>query len=250
MSARLKIERAKQHINDLRVEIDKFLGTDPFVALGNLDPKTGEYVVTVAVREQPDRRLGVIAGDAAHNLRSGLDLAMWELDARPDDRTAFPICPTAQVFEALVKRMEQQQRWSARLARLLEGLKPYKGGDDALWTLHRIDITDKHRVLMVAGGAAEGVFLIDRSVPTDAWGRRSFPNMLVRPAFPLEDGAEILRLPLGSFDHSSVNMKPEFICEIAFAEPEIVKGKAILSTLTQLANYVEAVIKVISPRTW
>jgi hypothetical protein len=79
----------------------------------------------------------------------------------------------------------------------------------------------------------------------DGAGRQSIPNLLVDPIFPLEDGAEILRLPPSAKD-PEVDVHAEAICEVAFSEPEVVVGEAMIPTLFQLANYAEGVVHAFS----
>jgi hypothetical protein len=36
---------------------------------------------------------------------------------------------------------------------IIRGIKPYKGGDDILWSLHALNNRDKHRLLFTVGAA-------------------------------------------------------------------------------------------------
>lgn len=247
---RVKIERAKKHIADLRAAWDPIgyadTNSSPYRTYTDIDPKTREQIVRMAILDPLDPNLGAIAGDAVHNLRSALDLLMWQLviagGGTPNDETMFPIGRSKKNFEtALAGRI---QGASANVRVLMESLKPYKGGNDALWRIHRIDIVDKHHVLIPTGIAIEAVMVPD-NVPFDGARRRMIPNLISDPIFPLEDGAEILRLPPSSTD-PEVNVHAEAICEVAFSEPEVVIGKAMIPTLTQLANYVEGVVHAFS----
>lgn len=242
----VKIERAKKHVADLRSACNPFVDvgpkTRPYRLYAEIDPETREQIIRVAIYDALPLELGAMAGDAVHNLRSALDLLMWQLvignGGTPTDKTMFPISETPHDFVAAPPRAIQGA--SGDVASLLQTLKPHMGGNDALWRIHRIDIVDKHHVLIPAAMLVEAVFSKSHS-RVDGVGRRRYPNLLANngPIFPLKDEAEIVRLP----PSTNVNVEPEGICEIAFAEPEVVEGQAMVPTLAQLADYVEGVVR-------
>lgn len=241
---RIKIERAREHIDQLRTAIDPMLAVDlksrPYRLFVEVDPNSLERVVRLAVLDNLDPRLGAIAGDAVHNLRSALDLLVWQLvtvnGGSPGDHTAFPVGRSKQGFETALPGCVKGSAPSVHA--LLQQLQPYKGGNDAIWRIHRIDVVDKHHVLIPAGAVVEAVMVPD-GIRFDGAGRRILPNLL--PGYsrvPAVDRAELVRLPP---DEHEVNVHPEGICEITFAEPEVVAGEPMIPTLSQLANYVEGV---------
>jgi hypothetical protein len=67
--------------------------------------------------------------------------------------------------------------------------------------------------------------------------------------FPLEDGAEIYRVPARGRDDplTQMHMYPEFMFEVAFGEGEVVKGEPLFPTLLQLAESVEGFVKRFPP---
>ena len=69
------------------------------------------------------------------------------------------------------------------------------------------------------------------------------------PRFPLEDGAEIYRVPARGRDDvmTQMHMYPDFVFEVAFGEGEVVKGEPLFPTLHQLAQFVEDFIKRFPP---
>jgi hypothetical protein len=115
--ARAKIEWAKKHL-------DKFTAIDPDIPM--------------------------ITGDAVHNLRSALDLLAWALYARrtkgKGTHIYFPIFETPKKYKSGSER--KVEGISEADIEAITLLKPYKGGNDHLWGLHELDITDKHRLLI------------------------------------------------------------------------------------------------------
>jgi len=81
---------------------------------------------------------------------------------------------------------------------LVKRLKPYKGGTDAFWRLHKLDILDKHTILVPVGATNAKVLWrpnigemfkqmgVDESIPIPNMG-----NLVLTPekrTFPLKDG--------------------------------------------------------------
>lgn len=107
--AELRLERAMEHIDALRHEARMFMMELP-QAYGHAIPDKavdGVYIVRAKVFRPPPVRLGVLAADAAHNLRSALDMIAWELalkgeDPPPDDdrEVGFPICTNPEAWES------------------------------------------------------------------------------------------------------------------------------------------------------
>src|SRR5688572_1441682 len=71
--AYIKIERAKEHVQDLETEITAFLGREPYRIVRQDDANTGEQTYRVLVSEDGPLRWGAIIGDVIHNLRTALD---------------------------------------------------------------------------------------------------------------------------------------------------------------------------------
>lgn len=114
------------------------------------------------------------AGAYINSIRSSLDILAMALMNRhsipiPEHRVYFPISKSKEEFER--KGSPAQQLLDGLPAidrRFFNDLKPYQGGNDALWTLHHLDIVRKHRRLLnarlnpihisMAGALAEGDF--------------------------------------------------------------------------------------------
>jgi hypothetical protein len=86
-----------------------------------------------------------------------------------DFRVFFPIAKSKDEFERSGSGAQKFLEGLPKLDRgLMEHLKPYQGGNDALWALHHLDIVRKHRRLLnarlnpihmsIEGTLAEGDF--------------------------------------------------------------------------------------------
>lgn len=230
------------------------------------DPQAGERILRVRVRAQPPLRWATIVGDVVHNLRSALDLLACQLvlvnGGTDITRTEFPIWDGPQKFES--KGLRKVEGASQSAVDLIKAIKPYQGGNDALYRVAKLDNVDKHRLLVTVGAAHRNLILDFRPMAQeswrlmmaasgtseDEWGEppawpESLTQHALRPAdrqFPLQDGAELFRSGIGPHVPPwarEMQENPQFTFEIAFGEGEVVKGEPLLPTLVQLTDAVE-----------
>jgi hypothetical protein len=127
---RAKVERAKKHLSDLEVARDRFIETKPYVILPERNPQTGDHIFKITDITVPPAEIGLIAGDAIHNLRSALDHLAWQLvlanGQTPGNQTGFPIFDEAAKYTARRHRYVQGMAQSAVDA--IDAAEPYKGG--------------------------------------------------------------------------------------------------------------------------
>jgi len=249
---RAKIERAQEHLGKLESEVRAFLQTNPYQAVGEDDPETGDWRVLVRVREEPPLRWSATIGDVIHNLRSSLDLLVWQLvianGGEPNEFTGFPIFKSADEFE---KHSPGRLKGASEEAvRLMKELKSYQGGNNTLWQLHQLDIIDKHRLLIPVGSAHRNV-VIDMSKglrqTSPGWDIPPMPIAL-EPSdrqFPLKDGAEIFRVKAQARGRG--DMDPKFTFEIAFGEGEIIDGEPLVPTLSKFVDVVAKLTEKFMP---
>ena len=236
-----KIERAKEHVRNLDSETRSFIEGSGYTVVINDEPKTGDRVFTVKVSSEPSLRWGIIVGDVMHNLRSSLDHLAWQLvianKGKPGKWTGFPIMESLEEFEA--KGLGKIKGASTEAMRLVESLEPYKGGNNALYALHRLNITDKHRLLITIGATQDSI----------AFGARTAFDEPIRVHFasyartyPLKDGTVIYRIDSALRNEPDMDMDPHFHFEVAMGEPGIFYGEALIPSLLQLGNLVDSVV--------
>lgn len=226
---RAKIERAKEHVDDLRSALRDFFAGNPYAVTGHVDSQSGEHVLRLVKLADFPPRVSVIIGDVAHNLRSALDHLVWQLvlcnGGTPTFKTEFPIANDADEFEARVATRAKGVGQDA-LDRLL-ATNAYRGGDgEVLWRLHRINVSDKHRLLVTVSNVFQEV----RSSPDHStWVVRG------RAGDPLfaENGTEFFRT---AHDEDDRHVKAVFL--IAFGKGEPFAGQPLVPTLGQLVEEV------------
>ncbi len=231
----VKIERAKEHIRDLKGEIAAFLERHPYTAVGQDDPQTGDRVIRVRVHKDPPPRMGAIAGDAIHSLRSCLDILAWQLvragGGTPNHRTKFPVSGNAKDFEA--RDLPKIKGASEAAVDRIRTCEPYKGGNDLLYNLHRLDIIQKHRDLIPIGAAVKS-----RVTEVREWG--TFYDYDPRPVYPLKENTELFRI--AAIARPQMDVDPQFTFQVAFGESEVAQGEPIIPTLDQFLDLVENIV--------
>jgi hypothetical protein len=258
---RAKIERAKKHIDDLKVLLRAFSEANEDGLRVEDDPQTGDKVYMLRLNPMPSD-IPLVIGDAAHNLRSALDhlVCQFALKAGMTDIQpySFPIYEVVPRDMANLRRKIQGIDPGA--ARLIESLQPYQGGNDGLKALSELDNFDKHRLLVVtvcsvrevAMGLLAGMLSLAKQPVVGNLGLvrlRRPPDNAIAPGIGsyriLQDGDEFCRTTAGDGSEQHAEVKLTF--QVAFYEPQIVKGQAIHPTLTQLAQLVEGVVNQFEP---
>jgi hypothetical protein len=136
-------------------------------------------------------------------------------------------------------------------------MQPYSGGNSALWTLTELDNFDKHRLLVVAAVnvgdfwfGSDGRTIRPGSEPAAGSASIKFkptaaPHAGSKALVFLQDGDE-----LGRF-HLSIRRKNHAYAgcsfSVAFRQPKIVEGEAVLPLLHQLTHLVDSIVREFVP---
>jgi hypothetical protein len=242
--ARAKIERAKKHICDLDGERSTFLNLNPYRATPEYYPEYNATAYYLDNFAPVPEAIPLIAGDAAHNLRSALDHLACALIKRvgnePTAHTYFPVCESSQKYKSESARKVEGISLADKEA--IDLIKPYGGGNDSLWGLHRLDIIDKHKLLITPVVCVNqiGYGISQMEVERMFGGILKLPPGAILPQtfwFPLPPkGVDAFALKKGDMvlkvegDHET-NQNVELTFDIAFGEPEVFKGRPLVPTL-------------------
>jgi hypothetical protein len=163
--ARLKIVRAQEHLDSLKIAIWEYEKTNPYAVTINNNPKQigGKADIT----KHPDPRFSTIIGDCLHNLSSALDYVMWEiastfagrpLSAPPlgDDKPYFPLWDSTTSFTNYSARLNDPRKWNYKIPHpvvsAFEAVQPYHAGYERLGLFKILVNVDKHRLPLIAQG--------------------------------------------------------------------------------------------------
>lgn len=150
-SSILKVNRASEHIREL---IKLFKQNRAFSYILETNTQTGERATFAKKNESVIDAGALICGDIVHNLRSALDHAFWEVvspfaNTEKERRDVqFPFCKSEADLDGAMKQ-KLAHRVSQRFFDAIKGLRPYRdaGGNEFLWLVHELNLTDKHRLL-------------------------------------------------------------------------------------------------------
>jgi hypothetical protein len=252
-SAQLKIDRANHHIGDVDARRNVFLETNPCKLRAQHNPQTAHTDYMVEDVAEVDPIISLIIGDAVHNLRSALDHLAASLVRDKGNivgpNTYFPIYkgPSQYVTESPGKIKGMSSTDETRIGLL----KPYLGGDDRFWGLHRMDITDKHNLILTQTQCIDGInYAVSEAETAEALGMSDYfgrvpstkkETVTIPWSGPLlvpKKGEILFRFP-GNTEKNE-DMQPSF--DIAFGDVEVFKGKLVLPSLRDLANLVQTVV--------
>lgn len=258
---RLKIERAKSHINDLTAQIHAFNARTPYAITAENDDQARERVWKLKVNECVPPIWSTIIGDAIHNIRASLDVLLCTVvrhcdpDRQSINHVHFIIRDTKKEFETALPNNIRGA--SDEAIKIVHELKPYKDGNEALWRLHKLDILDKHQAIIPVGSAYNGVDIapILNAGMAELLAKSGMPShppldpIFLTPAdrmFPLRDGVELFRATLNTPLPRDDEIK--FTTDVSFGEGQIIDGESVVPALLHLVGVVEGIFDVFEAR--
>jgi hypothetical protein len=189
--ARLKAEWAKKHIADVNAAVHALENTS--TATVEHHPNGGQTLKHEIpnLGESLDK-LSLMVGDALHNARAAMDFAWYSTIERclPDklsNSTKFPIRKERENVEGALHGIEVDTRCPALFDLVMFKIKPYDGEHDCIaWTLHDLDISDKHLLLLSLSpmGNIRGITIRDANGKLErgsSWEAKGFEGRYIVP---------------------------------------------------------------------
>jgi hypothetical protein len=258
-SSLAKIDRAKKHIVELDAAIDTFLKADLNKVGTKRDPQSREPVYyLVSVADIPVE-VAAITGDIIHNLRSALDHLAYQLvfmntnglgipgklNRDPFRNVYFPIGDCEERY-ITAKASREVKAMGQKALDAIDSIKPYKGGEDLLWQLHKLDNTDKHRLVITVSSGLEGldnapilkgVYPETTKVPGLEFKWGTYPTGATFLC-PLKAG-DVLFTDLPD---AEVQEEVTFSFDVALHEPGVIECKPLRETVKEMADLVSNII--------
>lgn len=255
----LKVKRAKEHIADVDAQLRAFYSTEPYKVGATIQPETRRPVYYVTRAHPTPESVPLVAGDAIQNLMSALDYLAYQIicsdtaDNPPNPNWIyFPIADDAMKYES--KKAGKMRGAAKDSFDVIDGLKPYRGGNSLLWMLYKLNNVEKHRLLLTVGSQAAGVHIgqmvspyLAGVFPAEAIALIQNMDTFIVPAdkgFPLKEGLELYIGAVGE----KPNPKQQFRFQVALNERGIAEGEPLLETLHQLTTLVEGIVAALTPR--
>jgi len=225
---RVKIKRAKKHLTELEALAETYGDTYAQVVRAKDHTKFSQGPPKFVKLPVVSFEMLAIAGDVLHNLRSALDHTVYQLALVRNPKTSlkrlretcFPIGKDVHTYKSIaggkVKGVIEP-----RAMHFIDGLKPYKGGNDSLWLLTELNNIDKHRRLIAVGrnvlcegeGFFGGYWLKDNQAPFTRAG-----------------------LPKRGKNTQFTGIK-------SLLQFQAVKRKTLIPTLVELTDFVESLVE-------
>jgi hypothetical protein len=263
-----KVERAEQHIRDLEA-VWRTHKKRAYPVTRKKDAKAREYIYTLRDVKPVPVNVPWLVGDAVHNLRSALDHVAYHLavvatsGTGPFDGLYFPIGKDRTSFKSKLRQAKKYKTAAGGTVKRLRQdaidaiklIEPYEGGKGELLSyIHQLDVIDKHHSLLAIGAAnvshsmppsqvrrykeALGISADDRELTPKITSRAFLTNSGQVPIYPLEAGQELRRVPFEEFDKNMY-----FTFEVAFGEPQVIKGKPLIPTLYRASKLIRDIIR-------
>ncbi len=253
LGPKLKIKRAEAHIKELHRAHKVYRESNPYEVFTETDLNAGQLVYKLRILKPIPQEFSTIIGDVIQNLRAALDhtaccLAIQKNPTVNINDVSFPIARDIQEFNSRAKKTIR--KLAPEAIAFIKALKPYKGGNDKFWQLHRLGVRDRHRLLLPTW-AGRGRVAVKPILANPQTGEEiEFPYFWIVPKDrfePLEDGTDVFRTPIPDGDRAiDDTIKVEI--DVAFGDGEVVIAEPIDQTLLQLRDLVEGVITSVEKR--
>jgi hypothetical protein len=237
-----RLDSADAHIEQVKIRLRTYYGSQKYDITGDFDPDAtsisyffGELITG------PPLRLGTLAGEVLHDLRSCLDHLAWEMveEETPGNATVdtrFPILkvpPTAN-NQGISPPPYVAGGVSETALELIEREQPYQlGADfgaDSLYVLHALNNIDKHRHVTIRGVQSEASYLAGQP------GRFTFTARLASAS---EYGAEIEYVP----DDPSVDVHFGTTLQVRVHEVDPGISLPLLDALVDASKRVRSIVE-------
>src|SRR5581483_3450848 len=232
-SARMKLQRAKEHLGELILDHARFTDPttrNPYRKVAESDATPGYTLWRAKIVEAPPlEKWGSLVGECVHALRSALDHTahmLVQINRPGSDYSEFPICKTRDRWRTDRKKKLPDVPGGALVE--VQRLQPYKRGAEArfhpLWLIHNIDISDKHRRLNLVSPLVRNVELVTEDC-----------KVVDHEIFagPFVDGTPISRQRTEATGPNP-RVRAEFAFDITFGEGEPLEGEPVIERLHDL----------------
>jgi hypothetical protein len=163
-----KINRAKTHIHDVKARVQSLQVSN--TSRIDINPETGGEILVHDISDTAIfDDIALPLGDAVHNLNCALDYVWLQTievlaPSLIDDRAKMPVRKYAKEVEGWLTKAAGIDSSSNLFKFIVDTIKPYSGGNDAIWAIHNFDIRDKHRLLIpiLSQGWITGIVVVDQ----------------------------------------------------------------------------------------
>jgi hypothetical protein len=240
IAAHLKIERADKHIADIEKVILSL--PDAHTISVQTNPQTGKPCIKFEIGDirKVSEQLGLIVGDAIHNLRTAIDYA-WigtierHVLAIADNFSKFPVQETRERVEGILKGRKIEVSCPALYKLIVSDIKPYLGGEENIYYLHDLDIADKHLLLIP---------VVNLNVIRNVAFKNKETGQIIRGGVwaTSEPGIHFLDFPEGHWD---IEDNGQLAVAVIFSDIEYMHGMEVLRALQFFSKLTLQTVKLL-----
>lgn len=236
----LKVQRARQHINDLDWLVTDYLTKVPFQLRVRQSINPPQRLIYIQAKHSIPEHIALILGDAVHNLRTALDQLCFGMvgdkTARPEG-VGFPFCKRGDGLGGAIST-RQMHLAPAGVKDVIHELRPYPGGNKYLHAIKVLDERDKHHVILTVGlgvqmsGAQLGSLIGGENIPGLG------PNEQIATVGDFIVALDPT-LPITSFDNPT-DFQPPFT--VGFGQGEELVSEPVIPSLLSMTQETEHAI--------
>jgi hypothetical protein len=237
--AKIKIERANANIQDVLSEHVAFFGNAPphYTSFRELTADGTREALKIKIIRDPPPLFAAAVGDAVTNLRSALDYLTCQLAIQNGtndvSKVEWPFASSPEAF-ASANTQKKIKGLSPEAVDLIRSQKPYRGGDDLLWSLNDLRNSNIHRHLVVSAitvTTVGGHLLVDAGI-----GAHTFEG----PP-PWEPSAREITFVTFT-PGAKLNYNLQVAMDITFRDVGTVHGQSALVVLHQLSHLAQQIL--------
>jgi hypothetical protein len=255
-----RIEWAKEQRRDLEREMRAWTEAGAYGVGSQLDPQTGYTVYYVGHLADITPRIVALISEILHTLRTTLDNLAYQLflvcrtdPADEGEGIYFPIYDDAKTKET--DAFGKIKPFRKEIIEAVRKVNPCKSGQPLLWILHRLDIVNKHRRILVEILVNHSVFVREamRQMLIEQGHADMASFVAFRPAVftsaktgrKAQVGDVLFTAPPDTSEE--MKKKLHFTCDIAFDEPGIIEGKSVVETIDEMLKLIEGFLPNFTP---
>lgn len=241
----LKAERAEHHVDHLEAIFTTFIEENRQAFIANAKNKGRDGI---SIGASFPKHTPTVIGDAIHNLRASLDHAyciLVETNGHTTTRhTLFPFGKDRDSMAGSINGQIAAGHGPSGKARdvILDKIQPFMGGNgEWLYGIHKLDIADKHQVLIPTTTKIRLDKVMCTALPS---GSRVMFDTTISTSNPEVQKNGFLNFLPGStvFDP---NQESKITFEIGFQKGQPFEGEGVIHTLRDLLILTQSTIKVL-----
>lgn len=229
--SKLLLTRAKKHLDELKFEELAFSDGKPYTSIIDVESDPLNDVYKLQLTSPIPSTIKAIVADSINNIRASLDHAVCasvKLFGRSANVACFPFAESVLGLENTIKGRCKEVH--PEIVSLMREFKPYKGGNDLLWSVSKISALNKHQSLLALNAKYE---------MTD-W--QIVANRPPEPITPFWNSAKDEFIFAVMSKGGQLTWNIYITLYITFGDVEIVRFQPLVSTINEMIGIAQSIV--------